>query len=528
MDANPILLEIFKHRFSTIAEEMGVTLKRTAFSPNIKERRDFSCAVFDKDGRMVSQAAHIPVHLGSMPLSVASAIAQHRLREGDMVIVNNPFNGGTHLPDITMVAPVYTGNERPDFYVANRAHHADIGGMSAGSMPMSTSIFQEGLIIGPARIIQKGVRNDALMQMILDNVRTPAEREGDFTAQMMANLIGIRRIKSLIAAHGGQTVSDYAAHLIDYSETITRKTIAAIPDGAYRFTDVMDDDGQGRQDIRISVQVDIQGDTAVIDFSDSDDQVGGCINTVRAVTLSSVLYALRSLIPEDIPANAGCAAPITVKTRPGSIVDARFPAAVAAGNVETAQRIVDVLFGALGQALPDRVPAASQGTMNNLTIGGINPATGRPFTYYETIAGGMGACGTQKGESAVHSHMTNTLNTPVEAFEFSYPMQVVEYRIREDSGGKGRFHGGDGLIRKIKVLVDSEVTVLSERRMHGPYGLSGGEPGRPGRNRVNRNKTATEMPGKFHVKLSAGDSICIETPGGGGFGKAKDENMGAI
>ena len=518
-NVNPILLEIFKNRFSSIAEEMGVVLQRTSFSPNIKERKDFSCAIFDEDGEMVAQAAHIPVHLGSMPLSVKSVIESLELKEGDMAILNDPFRGGTHLPDITIVAPVYAGGDKPAFYVANRAHHADIGGISPGSMPLSNSIFQEGLIIPPVKIVENGKIDEKLLDFIKANVRTPEEREGDFAAQIMANRVGIKRLKELIEKYSLETVKGYSRALIDYSERIMRETIKSIPDGVYEFEDFMEDDGSGNSDIKIKVKLTINGDRAVVDFSDSDFQVEGSINSVKAITLSAVLYVFRCLVKENIPTNAGCLAPIEVITKEGTVVDARFPAAVSAGNVETSQRIVDVLRGALSEALPDFIPAASQGTMNNVTIGGFNPETGTPFTYYETIGGGMGASAKGDGESAIHSHMTNTLNTPVEALEFTYPFLVTEYSVRRNSGGDGLFKGGDGIVREFKFLTDVEVTVISERRRIPPYGLFGGEPGKTGENWIIRNGEKIRKDGKFTEKLSKGDVLRIETPGGGGFGK---------
>jgi N-methylhydantoinase B len=540
MNINPILLEIFKNRFSSIAEEMGVTLNRTAFSPNIKERRDFSCAVFDANGDMIAQAAHIPVHLGSMPLSVKAAIAGEEraaagatrfeasersegaskgFRDGDMVILNDPFKGGTHLPDITLVAPVFNqGDLKPSFYVANRAHHADVGGMAAGSMPLSTSIFQEGVIIPPLKIVEEGVIDRKLMSFFLNNVRTPVEREGDFAAQIMANLTGARRLKELMARYDPHVVSFYARGLIDYAERITRKAIAAIPDDVYGFEDFLDDDGTGRERIGIRVRIEIRGDEAVVDFTESDEQVAGSVNAVYAITLSAVLYVFRSLIEEEIPTNAGCFKPLKVITRKGTVVDAAFPAAVAGGNVETSQRIVDVVLGALAPALPGMIPAASQGTMNNVTIGGVDERTGKPFAYYETIAGGMGATAGADGESGVHSHMTNTLNTPVEALEYGYPFLVTEYSIRKGTGGAGRHRGGDGIVREMQLLSDAEVTVLSERRSLSPYSLAGGEAGAAGRNVVIRKGEPSERPGKFHEKLKKGDRIRIETPGGGGYG----------
>lgn len=519
MKVNPILLEVFKNRFSSISEEMGMTLNRTAFSPNIKERRDFSCAVFNSEGDMIAQAAHIPVHLGSMPLSVKSAIESIEFQDGDMVILNDPFKGGTHLPDITIVAPVFSGNDDPAFYVANRAHHADVGGMTSGSMPLATSIFQEGIIIPPMKICENGKIDNKLMGFFLNNVRTPVEREGDFAAQIMANITGVRRTQELIDRYGLEMVDFYAKNLIDYAERITRKTIEAIPDGRYEFEDFMDDDGLGDERIKIKVVITVRGDETVLDFSDSHKQVNGSINAVYAVTLSAVLYVFRSLIEEEIPTNAGCLRPITIVTKKGSVVDASFPAAVAGGNVETSQRIVDVVLGALFKAVPEKIPAASQGTMNNITIGGIDERNGQPFAYYETLGGGMGATADGDGESAVHSHMTNTLNTPVEALEYSYPFLVTEYSIRRDSGGEGRFRGGEGIVREIRLLSDGEVTVLSERREIPPYGLSGGKPGRVGRNIVVKGGVVSERPGKFYERLEKGDIVRIETPGGGGYGR---------
>ncbi|MGA1847050.1 hydantoinase B/oxoprolinase family protein [Deferribacter abyssi] len=521
MKINPILLEVFKNRFVSISEEMGVTLNRTAFSPNIKERRDFSCAIFDENGDMIAQAAHIPVHLGSMPMSVKSAIENVDLKDGDMVILNDPYKGGTHLPDVTIVAPVFLGQEKPQFFVANRAHHADIGGMTAGSMPLSTSIFQEGLIIPPLKIVERGEIVEPLMKFLLNNVRTPYEREGDFTAQIMANMTGIKRIEELVAGYGLDMMKNYATAIMDYSEKILKNRLKDIPNGTYKFEDYMDDDGIDREKIKIAVQITVDEDNVVVDFSESDDQVKGSVNAVYSITLSAVLYVFRSLVKDEIPTNAGLLRPIILKTRKGSIVDAKFPASVAGGNVETSQRIVDVLLGALSKALPDEIPAASQGTMNNITIGGIDERNGQPFTYYETIGGGMGGCSFANGESAVHSHMTNTLNTPVEALEFTYPMMVEEYSIRKDSGGNGRFKGGDGIVRQIKLLNDAEVTMLTERRRFSPYGLNGGEPGKPGENIIISNGEKKKMPGKFNINLKKGDIIRIETPGGGGFGKSE-------
>ncbi|MCA1985421.1 MAG: hydantoinase B/oxoprolinase family protein, partial [Desulfovibrio sp.] len=348
---SPIALQVFAHRFAAAAEEMGGTLMRAAFSSNIKERRDFSCAVCDAAGNLAAQAAHIPVHLGSMPLSVLAVMQAVPLAPGDMAVCNDPFRGGTHLPDITLVAPVYApGEAAPRFFVANRAHHADVGGMSAGSMPLSTSLFQEGIIIPPLRLVRAGEVDRSLLSLILANVRTPAEREGDFAAQIMANLAGVARLQALMQAHGPHEMTTMAAALQDYAEALCRKAIAALPDGEYLFEDLLDSDGVATVDIPIRVRLRIRGEAMEIDFRDSADQTPGSVNAVRAITLSCVLYVLRCLLPEDAPTNAGCLRPVTLLTRPGSVVDAIFPAAVAGGNVETSQRIVDVLLGALARA----------------------------------------------------------------------------------------------------------------------------------------------------------------------------------
>jgi N-methylhydantoinase B len=517
---NPVLLEVFKNRFSSIAEEMGVTLNRTAYSPNIKERRDFSCAIFDGTGEMIAQAAHIPVHLGSMPLSVRSALGAVTWAEDDMVILNDPYRGGTHLPDITIVAPVFIAQDKPAFFVANRAHHADVGGVSPGSMPLSSSLFQEGLIIPPIKLVEKGVLDRKIMAFLLNNVRTPVEREGDFAAQVMANVTGVRRIRELIGKYGLDMAATYANGLMDYAERLMRRMIQEIPDGRYEFDDVLDDDGLGQEDIKIHVVVTIRGQEAELDFTQSARQVKGSVNAVYAITLSAALYVFRSLVGKEIPTNAGCLRPLKVRTKRGSVVDARFPAAVAGGNVETSQRVVDVVLGALAGALPERIPAASQGTMNNVTIGGTDPRTDKAFSYYETVAGGMGAGSSVRGESAVQSHMTNTLNTPIEALEYSYPFLVTEYSIRRGTGGEGCNHGGDGVVREIQVLADAELTVLSERRRRAPYGLFGGQPGAKGRNIIVRGRGREEKPGKFTCALKKGDKVRIETPAGGGYGRA--------
>lgn len=521
---DPVKLEVFKNRFVSVTEEMGYCLNRTAFSANIKERRDFSCALFDSAAGMVAQAAHIPVHLGSMPMSVKSAITEIELEPGDMVMLNDPFAGGTHLPDITLVAPVCTDEGELVALVANRAHHADIGGMSPGSMPLATSIYQEGLIIPPVKVVRSGVIDQDLMRVIMKNVRTPSEREGDLYAQVSANLTGIKRFSELIEKNGRQTITDYMRYLNNYSESYMRKAIDRIPDGRYDFQDYMDDDGFSSDPIRLAVSICINGDRTTLDFSDSADQAKGNINAPASITRSAVMYVFRCLIPESVPTNDGCMKPINIITRRGSVLDPFEGAAVAGGNVETSQRVVDVVLGALSKALPQHIPAASQGTMNNVTIGGTDPLNGKRFSYYETIGGGTGASASGRGEDAIHSHMTNTLNTPIEALEFIYPLRVESYSVRRGSGGQGYHKGGDGVIRVLKLLCDADVSVLSERRVLSPYGLFGGKGARTGKNTVLRQGTKQEMPGKFSTTLESGDTLIIESPGGGGYGDSETDS----
>ncbi|MCP4424387.1 MAG: hydantoinase B/oxoprolinase family protein [Chloroflexi bacterium] len=514
---NPIRLEIFKHLFSSIAEEMGVTLRRASYSPNIKERRDFSCAIFDAQGQMVAQAAHIPVHLGAMPLSVQACIETFEFAPDDAVILNDPFQGGTHLPDVTLVTPVFVDDDLVAF-TANRAHHADVGGMSPGSMPLSTELYQEGIIIPPLKIMREGQLNQEAMALLLANVRTPEERSGDLWAQIAANRRGERRLGEFFARYGLDEALHYMNGLLTYAERMTRRLIADIPDGVYCFTDQLDDDGIDPEPAQITVAITIAGDGATVDFSGASPQRRGSVNAVYAITLSAVAYVFRALIGLDIPANSGCLAPITLIAPEGSLVNARKPAAVAGGNVETSQRITDVLLGALAQACPERVPAASQGTMNNIAIGGWDGRHNRPYAYYETIGGGMGAGPNKNGASAIHSHMTNTLNTPVEALEYAYPFRVREYSVRRGSGGNGRYRGGDGIQRDIELLGEATVTLLTERRKFPPYGLAGGEPGQTGQNRLFRDGEEIELAGKTTLTTQAGDVISVKTPGGGGYG----------
>jgi N-methylhydantoinase B len=540
---DPVRVEVFKNLFAAVAEEMGTVLRKASYSPNIKERRDFSCALFDHQGRLIAQAAHIPVHLGSMPLSVSAAINhfQGGLNPGDMVILNDPFHGGTHLPDITLVSPVYLASsfsEPQAFlkrktggiligYVANRAHHADVGGMTPGSMPVGREIFQEGLILPPVKLIKEDLIDKSIMEVILANVRTPQERRGDLSAQIAANQRGVERFLDLVSRYGMEQVTGIEEQLLDYAERMTRRLIKSLPEGSYHFTDFLDDDGVTDQQVPISVSITIKEDTARVDFTGSAPQQAGSINAVYAITLSAVYYVFRCLLGPDLPNNSGCLIPIEIVAPPGTVVNALSPAAVAGGNVETSQRIVDVLLGALAQACPTRIPAASQGTMNNVTIGGKasivpsrwhNREVTKPFVYYETIGGGMGARYNSNGPSALHSHMTNTLNTPIEALEYAYPLRILEYKIRTGSGGKGKFHGGDGIIRTFEVLSECQVTLLSDRRKIPTYGLNGGEPGQTGENLLIRKGEQIHLPGKGTFDLHPGDIVSILTPGGGGYG----------
>jgi N-methylhydantoinase B len=519
---DPIRLEVFKHLFAAVAEEMGVVLRKASYSPNIKERRDFSCALFAGDGKMISQAAHIPVHLGSMPLSVAAAIDKFtgNLHPGDCIILNDPYLGGTHLPDITLVTPIFIPAQAAPFaFAASRAHHADVGGMTPGSMPIAREIYQEGLIIPPIKLLKQDEIDPSAWDLLLANVRTPQERSGDLQAQLAANQRGVVRFQELVSRYGAEEVSLRVGQLFEYSSRMTRQLLQQLPNGTYSFEDFLDDDGIDPAHLPIRVLVTIKGDTALVDFTGSAPQCKGSLNAVYAITLSAVQYVFRCLLGLDVPNNAGCLEPIQVVAPLGTLVNALRPAPVAGGNVETSQRIVDVLLGALAQAYPQAIPAASQGTMNNLTIGGYDPFRRQPFAYYETIGGGMGAHPQADGSSAVHSHMTNTLNTPIEALEYTYPLQIRRYAIRRGSGGKGMHTGGDGLIRELQVLAEAQVTLLSERRKIAPYGLSGGEPGSPGSNRLVRDEETVTLPSKGSFDLHPGDVLVIETPGGGGWGR---------
>jgi N-methylhydantoinase B len=520
MKLDPVTLAVMNHRLAAIAEEMGVVLGQSAFSPNIKERRDYSCALFDGRGELVAQAAHIPVHLGSTPLSVRAVIERLELAPGDVAAVNDPFAGGTHLPDVTLVMPIFLDGDRRLFgYAANRAHHADIGGMAPGSMALSTEIYQEGFRLPPVKLMTAGAPARDVFALFLANTRVPEEREGDLHAQVAALRVGAERTRGLVAALGRKPVATAMEALKDYAERLMRATLRQIKPGLYEASDLLDDDGCGTGPIPLQVAIRIGGGRAVVDFTGSSPQVRGAVNANYAITLSATFYVMKCLAAEAVPANEGLMRPIKLIAPAGSIVNALAPSAVAGGNVETSQRIVDVLFRALAQAVPERIPAASSGSMSNLTIGGYDPFRARHFSYYETIAGGVGAAPGHPGASGLHTHMTNTLNTPIEALEAYYPMRVTAYGIRRGSGGRGAASGGDGLVREIECLAESNVSLLTDRRVTAPWGLAGGGGGACGTNYlIRKDSKRRKLPGKTNVQLAAGDRIRIETPGGGAHG----------
>jgi len=513
-------LELFRNRLASVTEEMGAVLEHTGFSPNIHSRRDFSCAIFDAGGDMVAHAAHIPVHLGSTPLSVRAAIDRTRMRAGDVIVLNDPYAGGTHLPDVTMVSPVYLrGGLAPFAYVANRAHHSDIGGSRPGSMTLTTEIYQEGLRIPPVHLVRGGRPVEEVRALFLANTRVELERLGDLNAQLSSLARGHQRIEDLVSRFGTATVAAAMAELQAYSARMVRRFIARIPRGRWRGRDWLEGDGFGSGPLLLQVTIERRGGELLVDFAGSAPQVKGPLNTNLAVTTSAVFYAVAAIVGREIPPNQGMMAPIRIRAPEGTVVNCRFPAAVAGGNVETSQRIVDVLFRALAPALPGEIPAASCGTMTNVSLGGYDTIRDRPFSYYETVGGGCGGGPHRRGASAVQTHMTNTLNTPVEVLEAYYPLQVRRYAVRRGSGGHGRHPGGDGIDREIRVLVESEMTLLSERREREPYGLAGGRPGQRGKDAVTMIGKTKKIAGKASLRLEAGDLLRVRTPGGGGWGR---------
>ena len=495
---------------------MGVTLQKSAFSPNIRDRLDYSCAVFDVHGELCAQAAHIPVHLGSMAFAMKDVVSAINWSAGDMVVLNDPYKGGTHLPDVTLIAPLFIEAALIGF-VANRAHHADIGSESPGSMPLSSDLSDEGLIIEPTLLVKNDRLDEIFFARLMRNMRNKQESSGDFIAQIAANRRGLRRLTALIEKMGIKDYLDSLEQLNRYAATLAKNSLAGINDGEYCFKDVLDDDGQGNKNIVINASIKFDQGAITVDFAGTAEQVAGNINCPLSVTAAAVYYVFRCLMPAQTPACAGSFKNIKIIAPEKSVVNACFPAAVAAGNVETSTRIVDVVLGALAQVIPDRIPAASHGSMNNLAMGHAGSETSdkkaKAWDYYETIGGGMGASPGSDGLDAVQTHMTNTLNTPIEALEMNYPVRVNRYQIRKDSAGAGKYSGGEGLIREYEFLAPAQVTILSERREFRPWGVEGGEAGGPGLNRLNNVK----VPGKCCLQVKPGDILSVSTPGGGGY-----------
>lgn len=510
---NPIELKLFASRVAAICDEMGLVLKRTAFSPNIKDRLDFSCALFGPQGELFGQAAHIPVHLGSMAFAMTGLVGEQDWQAGDLLVVNDPYLGGTHLPDVTVIAPVVDLQDGTLLgFVANRAHHANIGCDTPGSMPVSQSLEEEGIIIPPTFLFRAGELQQDCMELLQ---LTETGLSGDFAAQAGANQIGVRRLQELVAKTGQDAYQQGMAELNDYADRITASALAKLNPGQYVFQDYLDDDGFGSGAIPLKVNLKISAKVASLDFSGSSKMVPGNLNCPEAVVAAAVFYCFRCLMPDESPSCEGLFRRIHLKTESGSIVNARRPAAVAAGNVETSTRLVDLVFGALSQAVPDRIPAASQGTMNNIAMGRIDAASQSRWDYYETLAGGIGGGPRQRGLDCVHSHMTNTLNTPIESLEMHYPLRVRQYTVRQGSGGAGKQRGGNGIVREYEFLEPAQLSILTERRSFTPWGLQGGQAGAAGENLLNGEPLAS----KCSLAVKSGDRLLIRTPGGGGWGE---------
>ncbi len=502
---DPVSLQVMIGGLRAACDEMGATLIRSAYSANIKERHDCSTALFDARGELVMQAEHIPVHLGSMPDAVAAVLAEEH-RPGGAWILNDPYRGGTHLPDVTLIAPVFAAGELLGF-AASRAHHADVGGPSPAGMPAhSRTLQEEGVVIPPTRI------GEGDLERIAAQMRSPRQRLADLRAQAAANRIGQLRLAELAERHGLERLRAGMDEILAYAERRTRAAIAQLPDGAYMAEDVLEDDaGEEQRDVALRLEASVHGERLVLDFSGSDAQIAGNLNCPLSVTKSAAFFAVRALTDPDAPPCAGAYRPIEVIAPEGCLLNARFPAAVAAGNVETSSRVADLTIAALAGARP--VPAQGQGTMNNLTL------AGEGFTYYETLGGGQGACPDAVGPSAIHVAMSNTLNTPVEALESEFPLRVRELALRHGSGGGGSHRGGDGIVREIEALAPMRYTLIGERRRHPPRGREGGEDGRTGADFLN----GASLPSKSEGDLKPGDRLRIETPGGGGIGKASSE-----
>ena len=507
---NAVELKLFASRVAAICDEMGVVLRRAAFSPNIKDRLDFSCALFGQDGQLIGQAAHIPVHLGSMAFAMGDLVRQRAWRPADILVVNDPYLGGTHLPDVTVISPVFVSDIIIGF-VANRAHHANIGCETPGSMPVSQHLEEEGIVIPPTLLFSSG----KLQQPCLDLLQMPAGRlEGDLAAQVGANQLGVQRLCELVSELTSASFSAGMHELDAYADRIMEKLIGSLSPGNYSFKDFLDDDGFGSSTISLSLSLTVEAHSVELDFTGSSGMVPGNLNCPESVVAAAVYYCFRCLLPDESPSCSGLFRRLKIKTKPRSILNAERPAAVAAGNVETSTRLVDLIFGALAQILPEQIPAASQGTMNNIALGQIDPASGARWDYYETVAGGLGAGPHADGLSCVQSHMTNTLNTPVEILEMSYPLRVTRYAEREGSGGAGKSRGGNGVVKEYEFLEPAQLTLLTERRRFAPWGLAGGEDGAKGENLLNGHN----LPGKCSLAVQAGDRLEIRTPGGGGWG----------
>jgi len=528
---SPLTLEVLRGALTYTAEEMGISLRKSAYSPNIKERMDYSCAIFDREGRLVAQAEHIPVHLGSMAYTVKMCLERfgETLHEGDMLISNDPYIGGTHLPDITLIAPAYHGG-RLVAYVANRAHHSDVGGRAPGSLAGDvTELFQEGIIIPPVRLVKGGAIDREIAELIMSNVRTPNVRMGDLRAQVAANNLGVRRIIELADRYGAETLTSAMDAVMDYSERRIRAEIDKIPDGVYEAEDYLEDTGIDEKPVKIRVKVEVKGSNIKFDYTGTDGQVDGPVNAPVGVTISGVYFVLISITDPTIPINDGCFRPVKLIVPEGCILNPKRPAPVAGGNVETSQRNVDVLFKALAKAVPRRVCAAGQGTMNNICVGGLDPDTGKPWTFYETVAGGFGGRYGMDGVDGVHVHMTNTMNTPIEAIEASYPIRFLTYKFRADSGGPGRWRGGCGVERSWVLLAPSAtLSIFAERTKISPWGLFGGKPGAKGEYLIRKADGKTiKLRSKCVVKIERGDILIVKTPGGGGYGNPllRDPNL---
>lgn len=517
-----IKLELFHHRFLSIAESMAATLRRTAFSRKLKEGGAYSCGLFNNKGDMISYVSPIPIHLSIGSLALESIEEQiPDMKPDDIYIVNNPFKGGTHLANITLIAPVFhKRSTAPDFFVITSAHHSEIGGASPGGILLSKSIIDEGLFIEPIKLSDGGKINQPFLDSLLSKVAYPKERYSDLFAQIYSVQTGIKRAHQLLKKHHIKTIRKYSDALLDYSERRMRETIKTIPDGTYSFTDYLDDDGLGNRKIKLRVAITIKDDQVDVDLSRCYEVVRGPLNAVYSVTYAAVFYVFRSLSPRDIPLNDGCMRSINVITKRHTIVNASYPSSVAGGATETAQRLVDLILGAMAEVLPKQVPAASQGTMNNITFTGFDTLKNQQFTFYETIPGGSGGAPNHQGVHAIQTHMMNMLTESVESIEYRYPVRVTKYLLRRHSCGQGQYSGGCGVVKHYQVRCDVNVTLITERRLRAPYGLNGGKSGKKGNNYIiTRDKKEISLEGKCSIKLQKGDTLVIETPGGGGWGK---------